>query len=191
MELEELKKSWNALNEHLQDKKLVSNEEIRQLITHAGGSIRAISRLNVRAIVISLLILACCLTVSLVHGRLDFFSTLILVALIPGLCWDVFTTRYLQKTNLEEMPLVEVVSRINRFHRWMIRERLAAVAFLLLAALVFFVEHAVWQHGIAPILIFTFSWGLGLGVALWFYHRHVLGRIRDIKKNLTELKELM
>lgn len=191
MELEELKISWNALNDHLKDKKLMSDQEIRQLIARTGGGIRDISRLSVRMIVVSLLILAACLTASFVNGSFGLFDTLILIAIVPGLCWDVFTTRYLQRTDMEEIPLVKVISRINRFHRWMIGERLITTVFLLLAALVFFIEHAVWQHGIAPILIFAIAWGAGLGVALWFYHRNILGRIRDIKKNLNELKELM
>ena len=39
MELDELKKSWNALDEHLKDKKLVKDEEISQLINHATKNI--------------------------------------------------------------------------------------------------------------------------------------------------------
>ena len=35
MELEELKKSWNALDEHLKDKKIVKDEDISRLINHA------------------------------------------------------------------------------------------------------------------------------------------------------------
>ena len=44
MELDELKKSWNALDEHLKDKKLVKDEDISQLINHATKNINAISR---------------------------------------------------------------------------------------------------------------------------------------------------
>ena len=35
MELEELKKSWNALDEHLKDKELIKEEELGKLIGHA------------------------------------------------------------------------------------------------------------------------------------------------------------
>ena len=46
MELEELKKSWNALDEHLKDKKIVKDEDISRLINHATKNIDAMSRLN-------------------------------------------------------------------------------------------------------------------------------------------------
>lgn len=58
MELDELKKSWNALDEHLKDKKLVKDEDISQLINHATKNINAISRLNKRLRIISLTIIA-------------------------------------------------------------------------------------------------------------------------------------
>lgn len=35
MELEELKKSWNALDEHLKDKEFIKEEELEKLIRHA------------------------------------------------------------------------------------------------------------------------------------------------------------
>ena len=34
MELEELKKSWNALDEHLKDKELIKEEELSKLLGH-------------------------------------------------------------------------------------------------------------------------------------------------------------
>lgn len=54
MELEELKKSWNALDEHLKDKELIKEEELGKLIGHADKSIHAIARLNIKLILISL-----------------------------------------------------------------------------------------------------------------------------------------
>ena len=49
MELEELKKSWNALDEHLKDKELIKEDELERLIGHADKGIHAIARLNIRS----------------------------------------------------------------------------------------------------------------------------------------------
>ena len=46
MELEELKKSWNALDEHLKDKEFIKEEELEKLIRHADKGIHAIASLN-------------------------------------------------------------------------------------------------------------------------------------------------
>lgn len=191
MELDELKKSWNALNEHLKDKKLVSDEEINKLINHAGKTISAISRLNIKVIIISIPILILCLIENFINGTFGGFYIIIFVAAVPGFCWDIFTTRYLQKTRIAEMPLVDVVSRINRYNRWIIRERIIGIAFILLLAIVFLIDRRIWEGGIEMILLFIVSWGAGIGLLLWIYQSKILGRIKEIKKNLDELKELM
>ena len=71
MELEELKKSWNALDEHLKDKELIKEEELGKLIGHADKSIHAIARLNIKLILISLPVLVLFLLEVLLHGRLN------------------------------------------------------------------------------------------------------------------------
>ena len=43
MELEELKKSWNTLDEHLKDKEFIKEEELEKLIRHADKGIHAIA----------------------------------------------------------------------------------------------------------------------------------------------------
>ena len=163
MELEELKKSWNALDEHLKDKELIKEEELGKLIGHADKGIHAIARLNIKLILISLPVLVLFLLEVLVHGRLN-------------------------PTKVDEMPLIEVISRVNRIHRWMIRERLIATAFLLILAVLSFIYWQIWQYGIAIILFFILLWGAGLGLILWIYRKKFLNRIQEIKKNLDELK---
>ena len=128
MELEELKKSWNALDEHLKDKEFIKEEELEKLIRHADKGIHAIARLNIKLILISLPILILFLAEVLLHNRLNPIYIIIIFAWIPALCWDIVTTRFLQRTQIDEMPLVEVISRVNRIHRWTIRERLIAIA---------------------------------------------------------------
>ena len=67
MELEELKKSWNALDEHLKDKEFIKEEELEKLIRHADKGIHAIARLNIKLILISLPILILFLAEVLLH----------------------------------------------------------------------------------------------------------------------------
>ena len=165
MELEELKKSWNALDEHLKDKELIKEDELERLIGHADKGIHAIARLNIRLILISLPILILFLTEVILHNRLNPIYIIILLAWIPALCWDIATTRFL--------------------------ERLIATAFLLILAILSFVYWQIWQYGIGMILFFILLWGGGLILILWIYRKKFLNRIHEIKKNLSELNELM
>lgn len=188
MELEELKKSWNVLDEHLKDKELIKEEEIEKLIKHADKGIHAIASLNIRLIMISLPVLILFLAEVILHDKLNPIYIIILLAWTPALCWDIVTTRYLQRTQIDEMPLVEVISRVNRIHQWTIRERLIATAFLLVLAILSFVYWQIWQYGTGMILFFILLWGGGLGLILWLYRKKFLNRIHEIKKNLEELK---
>ena len=107
MELEELKKSWNALDEHLKDKELIKEEELGKLIEHADKGIHAIARLNIKLILISLPVLVLFLLEVLLHGRLNPIYIIIILSWIPALYWDITTTRFLQQTKVDEMPLIE------------------------------------------------------------------------------------
>ena len=87
------------------------------------------------------------------------------------------------------MPLIEVISRINRVQRRMIRERFAAVAMLLIIAIFSFIYWHIWQYGMIVILVFLLLWGSGLGLVLWIYRHKFMNRIHEIKKNLNELNQ--
>ena len=190
MELDELKKAWNALDEHLKDKKLVKDEDISQLINHATKNINAISRLNKRLRIISLTIIALFILALLYDGVFpDIYYQIILIALIPALGWDIFSSRYLSNTKIDEQPLVTVISRFNRMHRWVIRERIIGIGFILFMAVFFFFYREVWQHGTGMIVFFFVIWAIGIIIPLSIYRKN-LGRLREIKKNLGELKEL-
>ena len=191
MELEELKKSWNALDEHLKDKELIKEEELSMLINHADKGIHAIARLNLKLILISIPVLVLFLIDFILHGRLNLIYTIIIISWIPALCWDIFTTRFLQQTKVDEMALIEVVSRVNRVHRWIINERLIGTAFILVLAILSFIYWQIWQYGAGMILFFITLWGGGLVLILWIYRKKFLNRIQNIKKNLDELKELI
>lgn len=156
-------KSWNALDEHLKDKELIKEEELGKLIGHADKGIHAIARLNIKLILISLPVLVLFLLEVLLHGRLNPIYIIIILSWIPALYWDITTTRFLQQTKVDEMPLIEVISRVNRIHRWMIRERLIATAFLLILAVLSFIYWQIWQYGIAIILFLSCFGELGWG----------------------------
>ena len=173
---------------YLKDKELIKEEELGKLIGHADKGIHAIARLNIKLILISLPVLVLFLLEVLLHGRLNPIYIIIILSWIPALYWDITTTRFLQQTKVDEMPLIEVISRVNRIHRWMIRERLIATAFLLILAVLSFIYWQIWQYGIAIILFFILLWGAGLGLILWIYRKKFLNRIQEIKKNLDELK---
>lgn len=191
MELEDLKKSWNALDEQLKSQKFVKDEDICRLIQNTGKNISAIGQMNRRALAIAIPLLLLSTIGYFREGLFyDPFYIMVFILALPALCWDLFCLHYLKKTNIEEMPLVKVIARLNRFHSWMIGERVAGIAFVLILAAVFFYDRHVWQASTGVIIFFFVFWGLCFGFILWIYQKKIMTRIKDIKKNLSELKEL-
>ncbi len=105
------KKSWNALDEHLKDKELIKEDELERLIGHADKGIHAIARLNIR------LILDFPADINLIFDGSDtaqqikpdlhhYPSGMDSLSLL-----DIATTRFLQRTQIDEMPLVEVIAQ--------------------------------------------------------------------------------
>lgn len=190
MELDELKKSWNVLGEHLKDKKFVKDEEISKLIGHANSTISEMSSFNRRSRIASLIIIGFLIAAFVYDSAVpDIYYIIALIAVIPALWWDMYSARYLSNTRIDEMPLITVISRFNRLHRWTIRERLLGVCFMLAMALFFFFYRQVWMEATVKIVFFLILWAIGLIIPLWIYRKNIT-RLKNIKKNLDELKEL-
>lgn len=189
MELEELKKSWNALDEHLKDKELIKEEELSKLLGHTGKGIHAIANLNIKLILISLPILI----------------------LVPGgspVAQQAEPYLYHYPSSLDSRTLLGYrhyplpptdPNRRNAFdrsnqpcqpHPPMDHQR-ASVCHLFpsVLAVLSFIYWQVWQYGIGMISFFVLLWGGGLGLILWIYRKKFLNRIHEIKKNLNELNE--
>lgn len=190
MELDDLKKSWNALDEHLKGKEFIKEEEMKQLLGRTRNNINSIERFNRKLRFAAIGILALAVIFWICDDALtDFYYWIALFLCIPALCWDLYSAHYLGRTRIDEMPLVTVISRINRYHRWMVREWIIGILYLLVMATFFSFYKQVWQYGTAGIISSLIVWAVGLGICLWVYRRN-LRHIKEIKKNLNELKEL-
>ena len=190
MELDELKKSWNILNEHLKDKKLISEEDITKLITPTKKNIKDMSRFNIRILIISLFIAAIFIAASICSGVYpDLYLQILLIFIIPATSWDIFSIRFMSHTKLDEMPLIAVISRFNRIHKWMICERIVSVLCIFSFAVFYFINEQLWKHNIVLIIIIIALWSIGLAICLSFYRKNTK-HLHEIRKNLDELKEL-
>lgn len=132
MELDDLKKSWNALDEHLKSKEFIEEKEIAQLLGRARNKMNSIDRFNRKLRFASIGILTLAVLFWICADTLtDLFYWITLSLCIPALCWDLYSAHYLSRTRIDEMPLVTVISRINRYHRWMVREWIIGILYLL------------------------------------------------------------
>lgn len=190
MDLDELKKSWNTIDERLKKQPLVNEESIERLISYASNNIHAMSRFNYRIRLVSIIIIiASVLFFLFKHSMPDAFYIIIYIAAIPALTWDIYTSYYLSKTQIDEQPISIVIMRFNKMLRWVIYERIIGILFILLIATLFFIIRKLWTQNIGLIIFFIIDWAICLGIVLWIHQKNI-NKLREIRKNLNELKEL-
>ena len=190
MELEELKKSWNALDKHLEDKIHIDEGEIARLIQCTTQNVQEINRFNSRLRFLSIaMILAAIILLELFNFKIDNFFKIISVAIIPALSWDWFVSQYLAKTHIDELTISTVILRFNKIHRWILMERMVGMLFLLGMLLFTSFHFHIWHTSIWIITAFIMLCGSGISFAMWMYKKN-LCHLHQIKKNLADLKEL-
>ena len=119
MELEELKKSWQTLDKHLQNRDITTEERVTELIAcykHKAerklGNLMSLQRIS---LCIGLFILIaigtiCLLLPSLIDNtdtrtKLQVVLIFLAVTLIAGGGWDWRTYRYMQQTRVDLLPI--------------------------------------------------------------------------------------
>ncbi len=194
MELEELKKSWNALDEHLKDKEFIKEEEpFEKPIRHADKGIHAIASLNIKA-------------------YSDFFADIDLVFSGGVVAQQIEPDLHHYHFRMDSCPLLGYrhhpfpptdTNRRDAFGRSnqprkpyppMDHQRTADCHCfsLLVLAVLSFIYWQVWQYGIGMIAFFILLWGRRTRIDFMDLPQEVLkSHPRNKKKNLSELNELM
>lgn len=190
MDLDELKKSWNNIDEQLKEKELLKDENICQLVNYVSMHVKEMNKQSGFWRVIAIILLT--LLGIIMYFQEDIphiFYIIIYSAAVPAILWDMFESRYMAKTKIDEMPLTTVILRFNKVHRWMIREQILGVLFILFVATTDFCVQQVWEEGVARILLFVAIWFACIGFAYYLFRKN-FKRLQKIRKNLAELKEL-
>ena len=124
MDIDQLKQSWNQIDEQLKNIQLIKKENISRLKEYVSSDAEKMRKARVKGriiavcilIPIAILILIGCI---LQRGPEDDLTVIIaFMFAIPALIWDVYSTNDLSKIKSEEMPLKEVITRFNKYYSW-------------------------------------------------------------------------
>ncbi len=205
MELDELKKSWNALDRNLPPNPVASDEEITRLIAHHKGNtskslgrIKKLQRLSILTgvVVLASLALAVLLLPQLTAGeglqeKLSAFIAFIAVSLIAGVVWDWKTYRWSQAIHIDEMTVAEVTRRMTVLRRWTAYEMVAICAWLILFNVFNYwlmdYHHAPVARQLALIAFFLL---FDAAVIYVVYKRKMYRHLNNIRKHIEELKDI-
>lgn len=197
MELDELKKSWELLDNRLKNKELIDEKGLSNLIAERKKQTRtSMSKMLFYAkttLIVGFLAvigLGFYLFTMSKQGNEYYLWLYIWAVLCLGLVWDTIGYMYLKSIDIENMPLVTVVKKVTAYHRNFIIECYVAALFVLSAILIQAICIQLFTLNLVSIILFSVVWIIGCIAAIWILKKFFYNKLRNIKRNLAELREL-
>ena len=205
MELDELKKAWNAPDNLLNRTPLASEEDIEKLIASGRtrtrkslGDLSLMQRISlvVGAILLLLLIPLWLwepdfLTDRLSPDRFGFLLVFLVLSLVVGLAWDWKTHLWIRRTRIDEMSVVEVSRRMVIFRRQLKNEVIAICIWVVVFnALNFWVMGYHLASPSTQMLVIALMVVLDVLLILILYKKVFYKYLNDIHKNIEDLKDI-
>lgn len=203
MELDELKKSWNALDRQLQEKPVTDEKQIEELIACYKAKIRQnLGRLAVMqrfsigmgALALFVILLLSLPTFGLnehTQSKISVFLLFITTSIVAGMWWDWKTYRWNKATCINEMSVAEVSRRMSVFRKWTGYEVIAISVWLVLFNVL---NYWVMEYHLAParrqVLLITYFAVVNAAIIYFLYKKFMYKHLDNIKKNIKELKDV-
>lgn len=206
MELDELKKSWNALDKHLQKSPVTDAGQLAELITtyrtRASKSLKSISNLQrasiATGVVVALLLMSIIAFAGLqeienpqVRIKVLVFTAFIAITIIGGLWWDIKVYQWIKNIHVDEMPVVEVSRRITTFKRWTKHEVVAICIWaVLFNGLYYWLMNFYNAPALLQALIIMLFIVCDTLIIYLLYKKVLYKHLDNINKNIEELKDI-
>ena len=200
MELDDLKKSWSVLDKQLQKENIIDEDQVSKLIAkyQAGAkkNMNSITDFQKTSLIAGgAIAVGAIIATSIINGvtvglKEIVLASYVLIAIVFGLLWDIKTYRWIRNINIEEMPTVKVIERINTFRKLMQYEAIAAGIWIVIFLALFYWVQGFYTYPVAKQLAFLFMMLFIMAGVIYFLYSKIGRHIDDVKKNMEELKEL-
>ncbi|WP_321517842.1 hypothetical protein [uncultured Bacteroides sp.] len=197
MELDELKKSWEVLDNRLKKKELIDEQTLSNLISERTKQTRSsmnkillYAKTTLIVGFLALIGLGSYLLIADYNNKEFCLWLFIWIMLCIGMVWDSMGYMYLKSIDIEKMPLIIVIKKMTAYHRNFIIECFVAAVFFLSAFVIQAFCIQLFTLNFVSILIFSIVWIIGCIVAIWIIKSLFYNKLRNIKRNLAELGEL-
>lgn len=205
MELDELKKSWNALDKQLQKKTVADKKQIEKLITSykaktqkSMGRLAIIQRFSIGMGALALLIILL-VWLSLpafginenTQSKMTVFLLFLTASILTGMWWDWKTYCWNKATHVDNMSVAEVSRRMTVFRRWTQYEVVGISVWIVLFNVL---NYWMMEYHLEPIgrqvLLISFFAIINVAIIYFLYKKLIYKHLDDIKKNIEELKDV-
>lgn len=205
MDIDDLKKSWNAIDKKLDEKEVISEHRLSDLMqVYKRNTNKNLKKLKVTqqvSIGVGFISIVACIVLWFILPR--FISNpvhlhKVMVGIISfggimifGIWWDSKTYRVLKQIQVDEMPVIQVQKKMSEF-RTLTKYELWIVGALLLIliGLAYWIMDLYSLPLTGQIIFLSFEFLL-CGVILYlFYKTLVYNPLNEAQKNLKEINEL-
>lgn len=197
MELDDLKKSWEILDDRLKKNELIDDESLKSLVNERTKQTRnsmekmlCYGRITLIAGLIVCIGLGSYLLNISCTARHYILWTYVWIMLIVGLIWDGIGYFYLRSIDIGKMPLVKVIKKITAYNRNFIIECYVAAIFIISAIFIQAITINLLNLSLAVKIIFIAVWLIGCFSSYWIIKTLYYDKLKNIKRNLAELREL-
>lgn len=205
MELDELKKSWNALDEQLQKKTIADKKQIEELIASykaktqkSMGRLVIIQRFSIAMGALALLIILL-VWLSLpafginenTQSKMTVFLLFLTASILAGMWWDWKAYCWNKATHVDNMSVAEVSRRMTVFRRWTQYEVVGISVWIVLFNAL---NYWMMEYHLEPIgrqvLLIVFLAVINVAIIYFLYKKLIYKHLDNIKKNIEELKDV-
>lgn len=205
MELDDLKKSWNALDEQLKKESISNEKQIAKMIAgykaNAHTSLRRLTgwqRFSIGIGIVGLmLILAIWLIPSIFHigeewqSKVNVFTIFLGISLLTGIWWDHKNYRWMKNTRIDEMPVAIVSQRMATLRQWTKYEVIVISVWVVLFNILNYWIMGYYRAPMkAQIVLITFFVLFDAAVIYILYKKIAYRLLNNIKKNIEELEDI-
>ena len=199
MELEELKASWNALNQRLAETEIVNTRVVKEMIAQKTKSAyEHIVGHNVYNLVVCMLIVCGVFPYVYMNTPIRTLSFVMVEAvMVVGLIPQIWKLSLLSKFDWGSKNCSELSALVLRYKKVCHEEKLWAIGLVCLAMVGFYISelgfnkeagYVLGTRLLLPLGLSLLTFGMGYVLARWQLRRHAQ-QLREIEQGLEELRE--
>lgn len=175
MSLEELKNSWQKMNQFPPTEK----EELEEIIkADKKTAIEKLIRTEYIMLVADLLTFA---PLALVHSINQLLFAIFLAVLIFIIPWQIYKISFLKKINIAQMEIIEVHKRIKRYRVFILSELYSGLACIVFI-LIFFITESTFNTNAGKVCMISFLIALSLIIYI-IYYKSYFKHIKTLKNS--------
>lgn len=205
MEIDELKKSWSVLNEQLSSSKLVNEQIVNSLImerkSKANSGINKIAGWGKFSLLVGVVMSAACVFFCILLPKLGLsaevlnnihtFLFFLVPSLVLGFWWDLKCYMWVRDTNIEEMSILTVVGRMNKFKLWTRNEIVAVAIWIAIALSLVYYLFEFYTLPLISQVVMVSLWIILLPITGYLiYKKLIYDNLDEVKRNIAEINEL-